>query len=368
MDTNRKQRFIINITYALIWVIIAVLAFKIILPAAIPFIVGFVIALILRKPIKNINENLKIPYKISAIFVVTIFYIILILLITSIGVWTWYGLERFVLAIPSIYTEYIEQAVVAILKSTEDLVIRFSNNSVLINAVDDVGGEILSYVSSKIPDVSLTALGEVTGIAKKVPTFFIKLVLTVISTFFIAIDYNQILNFFKSLLSNRKCLWLVKTKEYLTGTLWIVIKSYLIIMSLTFVELSIGLTIINIDNSIILALLIAIFDILPVLGTGGVMIPWAILSAISGDYNQAISIGIIYLVITVIRNIIEPRIVGKQLGLHPLITLILMFIGVTVFGVVGLFGLPITLSLLLYLDNCGVISIPLIGGVRDDKC
>ena len=128
-------------------------------------------------------------------------------------------------------------------------------------------------------------------------------------------------------------------------------------MSLTFVELSIGLSILGIDNSIIIALLTSILDILPVLGTGAVIIPWAIISLILGDIWVGIGLIIVYLIITVIRNIIEPKIVGTQLGLHPLVTLISMFMGVNIAGLFGLFGFPILLSLLMYLNKEGIVKI-----------
>ena len=128
-------------------------------------------------------------------------------------------------------------------------------------------------------------------------------------------------------------------------------------MSITFVELSVGLTLIGVNRAILVALLIAIFDILPVLGTGGIMIPWVILSALGGDLPHAFALLVLYVIITVIRNIIEPRIVGAQIGLHPVLTLMSMFVGNHLFGIVGLFGLPILLSLLRYLNDNGTISL-----------
>ena len=110
-------------------------------------------------------------------------------------------------------------------------------------------------------------------------------------------------------------------------------------------------------RSTIIWLLISIFDILPVLGTGGVMIPWILISFLQGDYRQGLSLLVVYVIITIIRNIIEPRIVGEQIGLHPVLTLMSMFVGNHLFGIVGLFGLPILLSLLRYLNDTGTISL-----------
>ena len=148
-----------------------------------------------------------------------------------------------------------------------------------------------------------------------------------------------------------------QVREYIIGTLFVYIRSYAIIMSITFVELSIGLNIAGLEHPILIAALISIFDILPVLGTGGIMLPWVVISLLCGDYSLALTLLVIYLVITVIRNIIEPKIVGKQLGLHPIVTLVSMSVGLQLFGVIGLFGFPIILSLLRNLNDNGTIQI-----------
>ena len=92
--------------------------------------------------------------------------------------------------------------------------------------------------------------------------------------------------------------------------------------------------------------LIAALDILPILGTGGIMIPWAVVSFILGYTSLGIELLVTYFIVTVVRNYVEPRIVGAQLGLHPIITLISMFIGLRLFGFLGLFGLPVGISFL----------------------
>lgn len=149
----------------------------------------------------------------------------------------------------------------------------------------------------------------------------------------------------------------MQIKQYVVGTLFVCIRSYALIMSITFVELSVGLTLIGIRKSVFIAFCIAVFDILPVLGTGGIMIPWALISAILGDYPGAAKLAVLYVFITIVRNIIEPKIVGGQIGLHPVVTLVSMFAGVQLFGVVGLFGFPIGLSLLTYLNRTGTIHL-----------
>ena len=150
---------------------------------------------------------------------------------------------------------------------------------------------------------------------------------------------------------------ILQIKEYVAGTLFVCIRSYALIMSITFLELALGLTVIGVDRSLLIAFLISVFDVLPVLGTGGIMIPWTILTALQGNYPLSAGLLTVYLIITVIRNIIEPKIVGSQIGLHPVVTLSSMFVGAQLFGVLGLFGFPIGLSLLRHLNDNGTLRV-----------
>jgi len=122
------------------------------------------------------------------------------------------------------------------------------------------------------------------------------------------------------------------------------IKSYSLLFLLTFVELSLGFWILGVKNAVLLAVVIAIFDLMPVLGTGGIVLPWALIALIAGNWGRGIGLLVLYLVITGIRQTLEPKIVGKQIGLHPLATLMAMLLGLKLFGILGLFGIPVVLA------------------------
>ena len=128
-------------------------------------------------------------------------------------------------------------------------------------------------------------------------------------------------------------------------------------MLLTFFELTVGLHILGIKNALVIAFLIAIFDVLPVLGTGGIMLPWILISFLNNQVKTGVGLLILYLVITVIRNIIEPKIVGKQIGLHPLLMLMCMYLGARLFGFLGIFILPILILIVQNLNDTGIIHI-----------
>ena len=105
------------------------------------------------------------------------------------------------------------------------------------------------------------------------------------------------------------------------------------------------------------AAIIAVLDILPFIGSGLVLIPWALISLLTGNLHMGIGLFIVYGIVTVIRNIIEPKIVGEQIGLHPLVTLTAMYLGLNLFGFVGFILAPITVLFLIHLNQTGYIRL-----------
>ena len=136
-------------------------------------------------------------------------------------------------------------------------------------------------------------------------------------------------------------------------------KAYGLIMLITFCELLLGFGIMELCGIMTnpyfvwIAAGTAIFDILPVAGSGGILIPWALFSFISGNYKQGIGLLILYGVITVIRQYIEPRMVGNTLGIHPLITLMGMYLGLKLFGFWGMIAVPMIVVILKAYNDSG---------------
>ena len=126
---------------------------------------------------------------------------------------------------------------------------------------------------------------------------------------------------------------------------------------MTFLEIAVGLLIIGVKNAFGIAILIALFDILPVVGSGIVLLPWAIFTLFAGNLPTGIGLLVLYIVVIVVRQIMEPKIVGDRVGLHPLVTLLSMVLGTYLFGGIGLLGLPITVALLHALNKQGAIHL-----------
>ena len=355
MDTDKRKTFLINFAYFGVLILLAFAAFRYVLPLVAPFAIAFAIAYVLKGPIRILREKLHIPGKLAAMLAVILFYATIGALLALLSIKAVSELIGVIGNLPTMYETHALPFFTDILNNVEGVLM--SMDPVLVSRLDGLGTELITGLGNLVSGASVSLMSAATGIAAAIPSLFIKLVLMIISTFFIAMDYEHLTGFcLRQMNENTKTVFF-QIKEYVAGTLWVCIRSYFLIMSITFVELSIGLSLLKIEHAFLVAFVIAIFDILPVLGTGGIMIPWTLLTAVQGNYPLALGLLILYLAITVIRNIIEPKIVGSQLGLHPVVTLCSMFVGVQLFGVVGLFGFPILLSLLRYLNDHGVIKL-----------
>ena len=355
VEYKNKFKYVINFMYYsfIIGAVYLLLQYGLSLIA--PFIAAFIIAYILRGPAKFCSKRLRIPYKLVAFLLVLVFYCTIGFLIALICIKLFSTFTDLVLRLPVIYTTQMEPHLFSMYRQIEKEISRMDPE--LISVINEYFNHFIQSLGNLISSLSMMAVGGVSGIASSLPIFFIKLLLMIISSFFIAADFDMMANFILRQFSGRGKVLVIEIKEYIVGTLFKCIESYALIMSITFMELSIGLSILGVKKPVLIALVIACFDILPILGTGGIMVPWAVITALQGNFSMALGLFVLYLIVTVVRNIIEPKIVGSRIGLHPVVTLASMFVGVQLFGVIGLFGFPITLSLLRHLNSKGVIKL-----------
>lgn len=351
----KKKQFIVNIIYFFMIASIVYILLKYGTSILSPFIFAFFIAYILKKPARKISQHTKLPHKIVAFLLVLIFYSTVGILVSLAGIKLISTLSRLVLLIPAFYENRLGPFFISTFEAVENAI--YSIDPAIVEVLSEGFSQFVRSLGEHITNFSLSLVGSLSDLASSLPALFIKIVLMIISTFFIAIDFDLLSSFIRRQFSNKANNIIVNIKQYMVNTVFVVIRSYALIMFITFIELSIGLSIIKIPNPILIAFVIALFDILPVLGTGGIMIPWALMTLLQGNFKTGIALLIIYLFVTVVRNIIEPKIVGKQLGLHPVITLMSMFVGANLLGVIGLFGFPIALSLLMHLNDTGTIKV-----------
>ena len=354
-EYNKKKDFIVNTIYIFLIALITYVFFKYVINLLSPFLFAFVIAYLLKRPAGLISGRFKIPPKLVSVVLVLIFYCTIGVLVSLIGVKLISTVTTIISGLPQVYSNQLEPFLTNTFNGIEQTVYRL--DPALVEALNEGFNEFVSSLGNIVTNVSLSLVGSLSGIASSLPVFLIRILLMIISTFFIASDYDVLSKFISRQFSKRNNEIIRTIKQYVINTLFVVIRSYALIMSITFIEVSIGLSILGIQNAMLIAFIIALFDILPVLGTGGIMIPWTIIVFLQGNYQLALGLLVLYIIVTIIRNILEPKIVGSQLGLHPVVTLMSMFVGANLIGVIGLFGFPITLSLLKHLNDTGTIKL-----------
>ena len=181
----------------------------------------------------------------------------------------------------------------------------------------------------------------IASVITALPDIIVTLIVLALSLFYFAKDYDKIGNLIIEKLPKRLGNILLIFKNDVLHVVSKYIKSYVILLLLTFSELISGFLILGIKNSFILALIISIADMLPILGAGTVLVPWSIIMLIMGDYRLAIGLFILAGVTYFSRQFLEPKILSDQMNIHPLITLFAMYAGLKLAGFFGLIVAPI---------------------------
>lgn len=352
---EKRKRFIINVLY---WGIIAALVFiglKIVEPVLMPLVISFIIAWILYKPIAWISMKIHLKKPVVALVIVLVFYFVIGLLITRLSMRGYTYVRQFFSAFPQIYETNILPALENFFNWFEEICSKI--DPTIMGTLEEESNDILASLAGIVSGISSGAISAVSGMAVSIPKMLMKMLLTLILTVFMTMDIHNILNFWSRQIPEKSKKIISEIKGYLGGTLLKCLKSYLIIICITFVELTIGFLILRVENAPGIAAIVALIDILPILGTGTVLIPWAVFSLIKKNFFMAVGLLVLYVVILIIRNIIEPKIVGMQVGLHPVITLASMFVGLSIGGILGMFGFPIAISCFMNLNERGVIHV-----------
>ena len=340
MNIEKKREFLVNVAY---WAVVgagAYLALAYLLPVSVPFLVGVLIAWL----VVWISGKLRCPNRVVRIVLALLIYGVFGLLITLLAVKGISAVSGIIQWLPRVYENKLHPFATTVYNWFLDT-IRLLDPA-LISALEMLLEGLLSGMKSLISSLSGLAVELVSGLATGVPNLILSLLTMIFSTIFVVADYEHIAAFSAQHVPGGVKKFLSNIRIYLTDTLFVVIRSYVLIMLLTFTELSILFSVFGIEHAVIKAAAIAVLDILPILGTGGIMIPWAVTSFVLGYTGLGLKLLLIYGIVTVVRNYVEPKIVGTQLGLHPVITLVSMFVGLRLFGFWGLFGLPVGISYL----------------------
>ncbi len=338
---ERIKEYTHYLIFALCALLLLYLFYKYALNIIMPFLISYAFAFFIRSVSNRVERIVKLPTRLMR-FVLSLLFFVLLLLVACFSIYKL--LQEGIALISNISKNDISSIL-----------------SVLSDPINKIFGEdtIPRELSAKISDWLYSALSGslgdfVSGIgntALYIPKLLLAIFITLISTIYFAMDLEHINAYLKRILPRRVSFWLVELKGRFKSVGIKYIRAYLIIMLLVFSIMLFGLSVIGVEYALIIALVLALLDMLPLIGIGTVMIPWAIILIIFGDLRVGISLIVLFVICEIIRQIVEPRIIGKNLGLHPLVTLILMYVGFSAFGLFGILLTPLFTVLLEVLIN-----------------
>jgi sporulation integral membrane protein YtvI len=342
--TEGTKRTLLTIL-KIVLTILAIFIFTRLWKYIVPFIIAYFFASLIEPVVKFIENKLKIPRKIGTVFSI-------LLVLGVIGSIIGFLISRLIKEIKAVYMN---------LEINMGTITEFFNriidkvNDIFIQLPDQVT-EILSQGMQQFTSSLQSVLSKIVEwlqasiqIAMYLPQILIFILVTLLATYFMSSDKHTIIRFLDVHVPTD---WLDKTKSITKNVFtalfgWL--RAQLILTSITFTELLIGFLIIGIDNALLIALIISLVDVLPVLGAGTVLIPWSIINLILGSTKLGLSTALLYVIILFVRQLIEPKIVGKQIGVHPLFTLAGMYIGLRLWKVPGMFIGPLAIVSLKYI-------------------
>jgi len=348
---EKRIAFIIDIFFYGALTAGVILVFRFVVPLFWPFLGGLALAYLFKQVSRSMRIRGGAPVAVIAVF----FYALVVLSFWSVAVLIADSLIDMTRLIPKFLTESIIPAAENLGSKAISFIEQLAPDIAL--SLSEIFDLVSGAFSELISSLSASLLSFVTSTAAAFPMFLIGFVFMIVSSFYICMDYTRITRFIMRQIPRRAQPIILDVKNFLSSCLFKIIKAYVIIMFVTFLELSIGFFFLGIKNAVRISAITAILDIMPVIGSGAVLVPWGIYHLAVGNPGMGAGLIILCVIITVVRNVIEPRIVGDQLGLHPVITLTAMFLGLKTLGVWGVFIAPVAALLIRYLTTVEGIKL-----------
>lgn len=339
--TRELSRKLFFLLFCVLLVLIAVLFFRYLFAAVLPFLIAFAAASLLYRPAQRISSALHIPYRFVAVGLAVLAVsaalgavgFLLWKTVTEIGAFAVEALksDRGLLEnIMGIFRRIGDTLASLPFMSGDDAsVLRESVTQAFSDAVKNV----LISAASRFPAFAARLISSV-------PQIFLFFVVTVLSAVYFCIDYKKIRAFLRLHLSEWNWSLATRIGGIMKHTVVQFVKSYLLIFLITFAGLFFGFVLLKEPYAFLFALVTAAVDGLPIVGMGIVLFPLAIYHFMLGDIGYGIGVCVIYLVLTVLRQVLEPKILGAGMGIHPLVMLMAMYCGWQTLGIGGMLLAP----------------------------
>lgn len=338
-DERPYWKVIVSLAFSLLGTALFVFLGARLLVFFMPFVIGWFIAYIASPVVNWLERRLKIVKKLGSAIIIIGVLAGLVFLIYFAGSRLWREIVALIQNMPDLYQQ-LESGLSDIGKTLEGVFTVLPKGiqngwHAMVSNLDSTMGDLIGRFS----EPTVAAAG---NFAKKIPSVLIATIVTVISAYFFIADRDAVIAWSKKIAPDpvvRRMSMVIDNLKYAVGGYF---KAQMKIMVVVFGLLLIGFVLMGVHFQILLALLIAFLDFLPFFGTGTALIPWALYKFMVGNYRLAIALMVLYAVTQLVRQLIQPKLVGDSMGLNPLVTLVLLYVGYKVGSVLGMiFAVPI---------------------------
>lgn len=346
LEQKDKKKFLIEVSYIAVVSTLIFIVFKVTFKFLTPFVIAVIIASFMQKPAVFLSKKIRIKKEITAAVLTAGVYLLLGVLLSFAIYETIYLISSLVTKTPdfirffsgwfSVFYEKIENLFIGISPEIYEEILSVMKDT-LENFVLKLSGILSSFITSTV---------------KNIPSVFISSIVALVASCYIAKDYDKLKKFLIGIINDELKEKLIRIRKIVNETVFGILRGYLLLFLITFLELTLGFFVIGIKYAPVIAFIISVVDFLPVLGTGILLIPWGLFSIMTGNSFMGFAIIIIYLINMIVRNFAEPKILGKQMGINPLFTLFSMFLGLKFFGFWGLLIFPLALIVTFRFYNC----------------
>lgn len=311
-----------------------------------PFVFAFALAVFVRKIADKLKHFTGLGTRAGGLACLVLVYILCLVSIFLISRFLINEFTELIKILPNIFSQKIEPFFNGVVEKISHL--NISNLKIY-----DVSRQLSQTLSNFAKNTSAKALSFIAQAVLQLPQIIFSVFVCVLSSFFICFDYQNIKIDLMDKLSHKNRNKIKVIKNVIKNTAIKMLSCYGILFAITFSQLFVGFLLLDIKHAFVLSFVIALCDIFPMIGVGTVLVPWSAACFIAGKIPLGVGLLCLFLIITILRNILEPKIIGRKMGIHPLLSLFIVYVGISFGGVFTAVFLLFITTVMKYL-NCEI--------------
>ena len=318
-----------------------------------PFVLAFVLAWLLNPAVRALQRHCGASRGVLTL-------LLMVVLFTGVGGLLFALIYNLVSELASLANNW--QAIFGALETTLDTLNHtFSSTLNMVpvpvsGLLRQAGEQLLQWLQETLPKLLSAAAGRATSMAMGLPSFAVAAVMFMMGTYFMTADYPRLRHLATRRLRGGLRRFLSFVRATAVSAFGGYVKAQFILSIGVFFILLVGFLLTGQPYGLLLAFLFALLDFIPIVGAGTAMVPWAVVDLFVGDFRSALELMVIWGVIALFRRVGEPKVVGDQTGLSPILSLMSIYIGMRLGGVLGMILGPVAALVLLNLGKSGVFD------------